>query len=176
MSAIGGLLRFDSKPVERADLERMADALRMYGPDRTDIAIAPRIRLLHALMRMTPEDRFDRQPLRGPSGAVISADLRIDNRDDVLARLGMSPQEALAWPDAPARRARCLGKIRQRIVADVDGPFAIAIWSPRDATLTLARDHLGLNVVMWHRRQAFLAFATMPKACSPCPRSARTQR
>jgi asparagine synthase (glutamine-hydrolysing) len=42
------------------------------------------------------------------------------------------------------------------------GPFAAAIWNPRTRTLTLARDHLGLNVVMWHRTEAFLAFATMP--------------
>ena len=28
--------------------------------------------------------------------------------------------------------------------------------------MTLARDHLGLNVVMWHRSERFFAFATMP--------------
>jgi asparagine synthase (glutamine-hydrolysing) len=42
------------------------------------------------------------------------------------------------------------------------GPFAAAIWNPRTRGLTLARDHLGLNVVMWHRSGAFFAFATMP--------------
>jgi asparagine synthase (glutamine-hydrolysing) len=168
MSAIGGLLRFDGKPVERADLERMANALRMYGPDRTDIAIAPRIGLLHALMRMTPEDRFDRQPLRGPSGAVISADLRIDNRDDVLARLDMGPQEAFAWPDSRIALA-AWEKFGNALWPMLHGPFAVSIWNPRDASLTLARDHLGLNVVMWHRGQAFLAFATMPKGLFALP-------
>ena len=33
------------------------------------------------------------------------------------------------------------------------GPFAVAIWDPRSRALTLARDHLGLNVVMWHKRR-----------------------
>ena len=42
------------------------------------------------------------------------------------------------------------------------GPFAVAIWDPRSRALTLARDHLGLNVVMWHRSERFFAFATMP--------------
>ena len=42
------------------------------------------------------------------------------------------------------------------------GPFAAAIWNPRSRVLTLARDHLGLNVVMWHRSERFFAFATMP--------------
>jgi asparagine synthase (glutamine-hydrolysing) len=52
-------------------------------------------------MRMTPEDRFDRQPWRGASGAVIAADLRLDNRDDVLTRIGgIVPTEARDWPDS----------------------------------------------------------------------------
>ena len=42
------------------------------------------------------------------------------------------------------------------------GPFAVAIWDPRSRALTLARDHLGLNVVMWHKSERFFAFATMP--------------
>ena len=42
------------------------------------------------------------------------------------------------------------------------GPFAAAIWDQRRRTLTLARDHLGLNVVMWHKSERFFAFATMP--------------
>ncbi|HEX6896069.1 MAG TPA: asparagine synthase-related protein, partial [Bryobacteraceae bacterium] len=42
------------------------------------------------------------------------------------------------------------------------GPFAAAIWDPRSRSLTLARDHLGLNVVMWHKAEHFFAFASMP--------------
>ena len=42
------------------------------------------------------------------------------------------------------------------------GPFAAAIWDPRNRSLTLARDHLGLNVVMWHKASEFFAFASMP--------------
>ena len=42
------------------------------------------------------------------------------------------------------------------------GPFAAAIWDPRSRSLTLARDHLGLNVVMWHKGENFFAFASMP--------------
>jgi asparagine synthase (glutamine-hydrolysing) len=42
------------------------------------------------------------------------------------------------------------------------GPFADAIWDSRRRSLTLARDHLGLNVVMWHKAENFFAFASMP--------------
>ncbi len=161
MSGIAGLLCFDGRPVARHTLERAANALRQYGPDRSDILTSGNIGLAHVLMRMTPEDRLDRQPLRGASGALITADLRLDNRDDVLARIGVAPREAQDWPDA-----RVLLAAWERLGDDVwpmlRGPFAAAIWDPRGQSLTLARDHLGLNVVMWHRSETFFAFATMP--------------
>jgi len=101
MSAIAGLLRFDGGPATRHALERAANALRQYGPDRADIAIADRIGLVHVLMRMTPQDQFDRQPWQGASGALITADVRLDNRDEVLARIGIMPGQARAWGQLP---------------------------------------------------------------------------
>jgi len=161
MSEIAGLLRLDGRTVTRPDLERAANALRQYGPDRSEIMTGGCIGLVHVLMRMTPEDRFDRQPWRGASGSLITADLRLDNRDDVLARIGIAPRDAMAWPDS---RVLLAGweKLGDDIWPLLRGPFAVAIWDPRSRALTLARDHLGLNVVMWHRSQRFFAFATMP--------------
>jgi len=160
MSAIAGLLRFDGRPVARHELERAAGALRQYGPDRSDIYANGSVGLAHMMMRMTPEDAFDRQPLRGPSGAMISADLRLDNRDDLVARLGLE-QQATTWPDARVLLA-AWEKFGDDVWPTLRGPFAVAIWDPRRRALTLARDHLGLNVVMWHRCAQFFAFATMP--------------
>jgi len=172
MSGIAGLLRFDGRPVTRHDLERSANALRQYGPDRFGIVVSGSIGLANVLMRMTPEDRFDRQPQRGASGALITADVRLDNRDGVLARIGAARQEASEWSDAQVLLAgwETLGI---NIWPLLRGSFAAAIWDPRTRALTLARDHLGLNVVMWHKSARFFAFASMPKglfAISGVPR------
>jgi asparagine synthase (glutamine-hydrolysing) len=168
MSGIAGLLRFDGAPVQRRDLERMANALRAHGPDRAEVMAAGSVGLVHVLMRMTPEDRFDRQPWRSAGGTAITADLRLDNRDDMLARIGVAAQEALAWPDSRVVLA-AWEKLGDGIWPMLRGPFAVAIWNPRDRTLTLARDHLGLNVVMWHKAEQFFAFATMPKGLFALP-------
>ena len=161
MSGIAGLLRFDGRPVSRHELERAANALRQYGPDRSDTIASGSIGLVHVLMRMLPEDRFDRQPLRGASGSLITADLRLDNRDDVLARIGIARQQAAVWSDSHVLLAGW-EKLGDDIWPMLRGPFAAAIWDPRNRALTLARDHLGLNVVMWHASERFFAFATMP--------------
>ena len=161
MSGIAGLLRFDGRTVTRHNLERVANTLRQHGPDRSEIITSGSIGLVHVLMRMTHEDRFDRQPWRGASGSLITADVRLDNRDDVLARIGITRQEAMAWADS---RVVLTGweKLGDDIWPMLRGPFAVAIWDPRSRALTLARDHLGLNVVMWHKSVQFFVFATMP--------------
>ena len=163
MSGIAGLIRFDGRNVTRRDLERAANALNQYGPDRVEIIAKDNCGLAHALMRMTPEDRVDRQPYQDGSGSIITADLRLDNRDNLLAQTGMSPAEAAEWPDS-----RLLLSSWQKLGDDIwptlRGPFAVAIWDPRSRSMTLARDHLGLNVVTWHKGQRFFAFASMPNA------------
>ena len=73
MSGIAGLVRFDGRIVMRRELERAANALNQYGPDRVEIIAKENVGLIHALMRMTPEERFDRQPQRGASGSIITA-------------------------------------------------------------------------------------------------------
>ncbi len=161
MSGIAGLVRFDGQQVRRHELDRVANALHQYGPDKSEIIASGNIGLVHTLMRMTPEDRFDRQPWRGASGSLIAADVRLDNRDDLLARFGIARRDAMEWPDS---RLLLTGweKLGNDIWPILRGPFAVAIWDPRSRSLTLARDHLGLNVVMWHKSERFFAFASMP--------------
>jgi asparagine synthase (glutamine-hydrolysing) len=175
---MAGLLRFDGRSVSRQDLERAANALCQYGPDRSAILVDGSMGFAHALMRITPEERFDRQPWRGASGALITADIRLDNRDDMLARIGITPHDAMAWPDS---RVLLAGweKLGESIWPMLRGPFAVAIWDPRAGSLTLARDHLGLSVAMWHKSERFFAFATMPSglfAFADVPRELSEQK
>ena len=126
MSGIAGVIRFDNRRVRRHELERVANALHQFGPDRSDIVTVENVGFVHALMRMTPEDRNDRQPHRGASGALITADLRIDNRDELLARLEISRAQAADWSDSAPTSLR-MGKIRTRCMA-----FAARSFRSRD--------------------------------------------
>src|SRR5262245_26463739 len=161
MSGIAGIVRLDGRSVTRRELERVANALHQYGPDKYGLIAQNNVGLVHALMRMTPEDWYDHQPSRGAGGTMITADLRIDNRDEVLRHVSLQPQLVAEWSDA-----RLLlfawEKVGDRIFSMLRGPFAVAIWDGSNRSLTLARDHLGLNVLMWHRDRHSFAFATMP--------------
>ena len=64
-------------------------------------------------------------------------------------------------------------KFGDAVWSKLRGPFAAAIWFPAGRTLTLARDHLGLNVLLWHRNEQFFAFASMPKGLFALPKVPR---
>jgi len=168
MSGIAGLLRFQGQAVEPRDLERMANALRPHGPDRSHVVVNNHVGLANVLMRITPEDRFDRQPLVGSSEAVITADVRLDNRQDLLARMGAKQHDAATWPDSQVL-LKAWERFGDNVWPILRGPFAAAIWDTSRQILTLARDHLGLNVVVWHRSEQFFAFASMPKGLFAIP-------
>jgi asparagine synthase (glutamine-hydrolysing) len=161
MSGIAGIVRFDDRSVRSQELKRVANALHQYGPDKDGVIAQDNVGLVHALMRMTPEDRYDHHQSRVAGGTMITADLRIDNRDDLLDRLSLNRQLVAEWSDA---RLLLFGweKVGDRIFSMLRGPFAVAIWDSSKRSLTLARDHLGLNVLMWHRDKHSFAFATMP--------------
>ena len=172
MSGIAGLLRFDGHVVDRGVLERMAGALDAHGPDRSAIYVAGAIGVAHRLMRMTPEDIFDRQPLRGASGAIMTADLRLDNREDLGRALGLNADVVRTSADSMLVLA-AWERWGDAVWARLRGPFAVAIWNPSDRKLRLARDPMGINVLVWYRTSAFFAFATLPKGLFALPDVAR---
>lgn len=172
MSGIAGIFRIDGRGVDRQELDRAVNALHRYGPDRSGTAALGNVGFAHALMRTTPEDQYDRQPFRLAGGAMITADLRIDNRDELLERVGLERKITADWSDS-----RLLlfawEKLGDPVFPFLRGPFAVAIWDQRRQSLTLARDHLGLNVIMWHRDKHAFTFSTMPSglfALSNAPR------
>src|SRR5450631_1095337 len=143
MSAIAGIFRFDGRPADRRDLERMMNTMHAHGPDRSGSHAVGPVGLGHLLMRMTPEDSFDAQPVRGASGAIAVSDLRLDNRDELISALGLDSQRAVVSPDAAIALA-AWEKWGNEAWAQLRGPFAIAVWDPRNRVLTLARDPVGL--------------------------------
>ncbi|HMC92233.1 MAG TPA: asparagine synthase-related protein [Allosphingosinicella sp.] len=140
----------------------MLDALRAYGPDSRDLWHGGNLSLGRCLYRLLPEDRSDRQSLVGGGGRyTLVADLRLDDRDSISARLGDSA------PSAEASDAQFLLKLVERFGASVletlVGDFAVALWDAAERRLTLARDPLGQRPLHYHAAPGFFAFASLPK-------------
>jgi asparagine synthase (glutamine-hydrolysing) len=116
---------------------------------------------------VSPEDRYERQPwlVFGGQGAVLF-DGRLDNRDDLIAALGLRDDGAL--PDGLIAAGAC-ERWGAMAAAHMRGDFAVACWDGRSRELHLMRERLGRLPLYWHRQGDVVAFATTLRALLSVP-------
>ncbi len=169
MSAIVGVCFFDGRPVDRDELARMTDRLAHRGPDGAGTWAEGSVGLGNCLLWTTTESRNERLPRTDASGDLaITADARIDNRDDLIAALGLTDRQ----PESPTDGDLILAAYErwgEDCVAHLVGDFAFTIWDGRRQALFCARDHLGVKPFYYHRSDRLFAFASEIKAlfCLP---------
>jgi asparagine synthase (glutamine-hydrolysing) len=158
MSAICGVIRFDGADVAPRCVGRMAQAMRHRGADGIETVELGRLALGHCLMRVNREDVHEAQPIVARD-AVLVADLRLDNREELAAELGIAAADLATLPDSEMLLA-AWRRWGDDCVRHLLGDFAFAIWNRAEGTLLLGRDHMGQRVIHYHLGDGFLAFAT----------------
>jgi len=152
MTAFAGLITF-GRPIDgRSESAVMAAA---SGPHKAPVVllrspdgvIAQR---LNATMR-----RAAPPSVRGP--ALFAADVRLENRNEVVRSLGLvAPADA---DDADVIRQTC-ERFGEAGLARCLGAFALALWRPAQRRLLLGRDCLGRRAMFYHRGDGFVSFAS----------------
>lgn len=169
MSAIAGLWCFDGRPAAVEGCSRMLAAQKIYGPDGIGQWSDDSIALGRRLMRLLPEDAFDRQPLVGAAGRyILVADIRLDNRAELTSELGLSPDTSARLSDAALLLA-VIERWGDNCFDHLVGDYAFALWDAEAHRMWLARDPLGQRPLHYHRGNGFFAFATMPKGLHALP-------
>ena len=163
MSGIAAVVSLDGSGIPRTDVERMANVLTPYGPDRQKILMRRNAVFVFCLHKLTPEDTFEVQPLCLADRFVMLFDGRIDNRSELGNVLGISTSELNSVPDSMIA-LRLFDRWGERAFERILGVFAIIIMDLRDGRLLCARDHMGLRVLHYHRSAARFAVATIPEA------------
>ncbi len=88
MSGIAGLLRHGGQPVSLEELRGMLDVMSYRGPDGCRVWNDGPTGLGHAMLHTTPESLGETPPLVSRNGnVVITADVRLDNRRELMGRL-----------------------------------------------------------------------------------------
>lgn len=163
MTALAGIWNIDGRPDASTDCRRMLAAQSLYGPHDTRQWDDGMIALGRNLFRLLPEDKHDRQPVEAAGGRfTIVADLRLDNRDELCAALGIDGQAAHWLADA-ALLARAWERWQTDTFERLLGDYAVAVWDAEQRALLLGRDPLGGRPLHYHRGAGFVAFASMPK-------------
>jgi asparagine synthase (glutamine-hydrolysing) len=163
VSALAGLWRFDGKPQVDGDCARMLAAQQLYGPDDGRQWSDSTLAMGRRLFRTLPEDVYDRQPLQSRDGRLtLVADVRLDNREDLVTELGLPLAEARQLCDA-AILLESLDRWGEQALTRLVGDFAFVLWDAPAQRLLLARDFIGQRPLHYHCGRGFFAFASMPK-------------
>jgi asparagine synthase (glutamine-hydrolysing) len=168
MSGICGLLNLDGRPVAKDEILAMTSLLERRGPEGTETWCDGELGLGHTLLATTPEAAQERLPLRhAASGCVITADVRLDNRDELLRRLALHAPVTVGDGEIILAAYLAWG---ESCVDHLLGDFAFAIWDPRHLSLFCARDQMGMKQFIYHLNpHGFFAFASDPKAIVVLP-------
>ena len=158
MTALAGFWSFDGRPVHRP-CRRVLDGQKIYGQHLAQVD-DDSIALGRNLFPCLPEDKYDRGP-QSRAGFRMVADVRLDNRRELLAELGLQSRDAHSLPDA-ALLFESLLKWGEPAVDRFVGEFAFAFWDEAKQELLLGRDFLGMRPLHFHRGNGFFAFASMP--------------
>jgi len=169
MSAIVGVYYFDGRPADRTNLEEMVEILAHRGPDGADVWCRNSVGLGHRMLWTTPESLEEKLPLANQTGdLVITADARIDNRDELIATLGLTGRPSGEIADSELILA-AYEKWGEHCLEKLLGDFAFALWDGRKQAMFCARDHFGIKPLYYYLSDRLFAFASEIKAllCLP---------
>ncbi|MDX8510733.1 lasso peptide isopeptide bond-forming cyclase [Mesorhizobium captivum] len=156
MSGVAGiLLRQDGRPAAAADIQQMLARMRHRGRDGSSWWTDRSVALGHAWLDTTGEDGPGPLTMAGGKLAV-TADCRLDNRDELLAQLGIRDPTAA---DAKLLMRAYL-KWGEACPTYLQGDFAFAIWDAERRALFCARDHFGIKPFYYHAGARRFAFAS----------------
>jgi asparagine synthase (glutamine-hydrolysing) len=133
----------DSRTADLSHLKLMMRALSHRGPDDSRSWNQGPTGLGHVMLWTTPESIHERLPLVDElAGTIITADARVDNRDDLIAALWGS---GAPKPDITDSRIilRAYQEWGERCPEKIVGDFAFAIVDRRRHLMFCARDASG---------------------------------
>ncbi|NUS20295.1 MAG: lasso peptide isopeptide bond-forming cyclase [Mesorhizobium sp.] len=156
MSGVAGIVHSDNgRPAATGDIQEMLSHMRHRARDGSSWWMDGSVALGHAWLDTTGEDGPG--PLTMAGGRLaITADCRLDNRDELLARLG-SRNRSIA--DA-VLIMRAYLKWGEACPTYLQGDFAFAIWDGERQALFCARDHFGVKPFYYHSTAGRFAFAS----------------
>lgn len=159
MSGICGIVNLDGAPIDRPLLEEMTAFMAFRGPDAQDVWTNAGVGFGHTLLRTTFESERERQPFSLDGKVWITADARIDGRDELrnkIAATGRARIEGGTDVELILHAYHAWGEdCLQRLIGD----FAFAIWDGPQKRLFCARDHFGVKPFFYARIGPCLIFS-----------------
>jgi asparagine synthase (glutamine-hydrolysing) len=160
MSGIYGIAATDPQRPLMAELQAMQPVMKSWGEDRDGQWLGEGAALGHQLLVETPEGQHEEQPTLDPEGSGwrMVADARIDNREEMMAALGLRDGGRPLSDDQLIMKA--WGHWGEQCFDHLVGAYAVVLWQESTRTLIAARDSMGLRPFVYHHGGGRFVFAS----------------
>ena len=164
MCGIGGIAyRARERQPDRAQLERMAQALHHRGPDGTGFHVGRGIGLAHTRLSIIDLATGD-QPVHNETGQVqVVFNGEIFNFIELRADLERAGHRFYTHSDTEVI-VHLYEEYGDRFPDFLNGQFAIALWDTDRQRLVLVRDRVGIRPLFYRLDDSSIAFASEVKA------------
>ncbi|RYD05672.1 hypothetical protein N752_07185 [Desulforamulus aquiferis] len=163
MSAICGVLYFNGRHVTQETSANMMREFEIYHADAVGTCQKEQIFLACHAQHITPESAQEILPYHDVlSGLIITADAIVDNRAELIHKLGIEHSFRKGMPDSKLILLAYL-KWGHECPKHLVGDFSFAIWDERKQELFCAVDHTGTRTFYYFRSSTLFAFSTLIK-------------
>jgi asparagine synthase (glutamine-hydrolysing) len=141
----------------------MRSAMQEWGPDGGGTWMDEGAGLGSLIFFDTPEAVHEQLPVQSPRGFVLTAEARLDNRDELCVELNIPESERLASADGQLI-LRAYETWAEDAPLHLIGDWSFAAWHPLERRLFIARDHFGNTGLYYFQDADRFAFASSRKA------------
>jgi len=163
MSGIFGLVKFNNEPVLEEELIQMQDAMTNVHSAANTLKCTGSAGFGHMQINSSPEAKYEKLPSEDPGGKFLfTAYARLDYRDELGSKLGISKAEMFITPDSELVFKAFL-KWDKSCVNHILGDWIFAVYNKRKKELFLAKDHLGNTGIYYSKHKDYFCFSTSVK-------------
>ena len=160
MCGIVGIVRFDEKPIKKAELQTMMQVIKHRGPDDEGMFIDGHVGLGHVRLSILDLSSAGKQPMTDPTGRyTIIQNGESYNYIELREELKAQGYKFTTQTDT---EVLLNGYIEwgESVLDKLNGMFALAIYDKEKQTLFIARDRFGVKPLYYHIGDGQLIFAS----------------
>jgi len=159
MSGIVGIFERKGARAERALIQALTHSLAFRGPDGREVWVDGPTGFGHTTLRTTRESLMERQPANLEGKFWITADVRLDCRDELRKELENEARKVQRTAPDSELILHAYAAWGQDCVRHLRGDFAFAIWDTHRQILFCARDHFGVKPFYYAETPDFFLFS-----------------
>ncbi len=160
MSGIAGIFFRDGRSIGNQAVEQMLQAMIYRGPDGSNTWSDGSVGLGHLMLWTTPESIQEELPATEETGRyVVTADARIDNREELIDALGIREKASTEIGDGEII-VHAYRRWGDRSPSKLVGDFAYCVWDRAQRELFCCRDPFGVRPLYYHSTRGAFAFSS----------------